>query len=96
MSAFGVNLVMSVLFVFFYFARRETGRGISRAGAVFKLLGTLGTSIECHWVVRSIDPEMSSLAFLNFLSIAIFLFDGLYVFLVFRPPPATGAVLASS
>lgn len=83
-GAFGVNLIMSVMFVFFYFARREDGgRGISKAGAVFKMLGTLGTSIECHWVVRLIDAEMPSLAFLNFLCIAIFLFDCLYIYLVF-------------
>jgi hypothetical protein len=85
-GAFGVNLIMSVLFVFFYFARRESGRGLSRAGAVCKMLGTLGTSIECHWVVRLIDPELPSLAFLSFLCISIFLFDALYVFLLFRDP----------
>ncbi len=90
-GAFGVNLIMSVMFVFFYFARRESGRGLSRAGAVCKMLGTLGTSIECHWVVRSIDPELESLAFLNFLSITIFAFDCLYVFLVFSRPAAAGA-----
>ncbi len=89
-GAFGVNLIMSVMFVFFYFARRASGRGLSRAGAVFKMLGTLGTSIECHWVVRLIDPEIPSLAFLNFLSISIFLFDCLYIFLVLRTPPSPG------
>jgi hypothetical protein len=85
-GAFGVNLIMSVLFVFFYFARRGSGRGLSRAGAVCKMLGTLGTSIECHWVVRLIDPELPSLAFLSFLCISIFLFDALYVFLLFSDP----------
>jgi hypothetical protein len=79
-----VNLIMSVLFVFFYFARREEGgRGISKAGAVCKMLGTLGTSIECHYVVRLIDPELPSLAFLNFLCLSIFCFDCLYIYLVF-------------
>ena len=82
-SAFGVNLIMSILFIFFYFARRDSGRGLSRGGAVFKLLGTLGTSIECHWVVRLINPELQSLAFLTFLCVTIFLFDCLYVYLVF-------------
>jgi hypothetical protein len=85
-SAFGVNLIMSILFVFFYFSRRDTGRGISRGGAVFKLLGTLGTSIECHWVVRLINPELKSLAFLTFLCVAIFMFDLLYVYFVFTDP----------
>jgi hypothetical protein len=60
------------------------------------MLGTLGTSIECHWVVRSIDPEMHSLAFLNFLSITIFAFDCLYLFLVFsRPVNASASVAAA-
>jgi len=85
-SAFGVNLIMSILFVFFYFARRETGHGLSRGGAVFKMLGTLGTSIECHWVVRLINPELKSLAFLTFLCVTIFVVDLLYIYLVFTDP----------
>jgi hypothetical protein len=87
-GAFGVNLIMSVMFVFFYFARRASGRGLSLPGAVFKMLGTLGTSIECHYVVRLIDPEMASLAFLTFLCVTIFLFDCLYIALVFFRPGA--------
>jgi hypothetical protein len=83
-GAFGVNLIMSILFVFFYFARRDTGRGLSKGGAVCKLFGTLGTAIECHWVVRSIDPELGSLAFLTFLTTTIFAVDCVYVLLVFR------------
>jgi hypothetical protein len=93
-GAFGVNLIMSILFVFFYFARRDTLRGISRAGAVCKMLGTLGTSIECHYVVRLIDPELPSLAFLTFLCVSIFLFDCLYIYLVFSR--ATKPVLVPS
>ena len=91
-GAFGVNLIMSILFVFFYFARRGTGRGLSRAGAVCKMLGTLGTAIECHWVVRLIDPELAGLAFLNFLSVAIFAFDCLYIYLVFADRGAAKSV----
>ena len=90
-SAFGVNLIMSVAFVSFYFARRDSGRGLSRGGAVFKLLGTLGTSIECHWVVRLINPELQSLAFLTFLCVTIFLVDCLYVYLVFRTSTSAAA-----
>jgi hypothetical protein len=87
-GAFGVNLVMSIMFVFFYFARRDDGRGLSKPGAVFKMLGTLGTSIECHYVVGLIDVEMASLAFLTFLCVSIFLFDCLYIALVFLEPGA--------
>jgi len=94
-GAFGVNLIMSILFVFFYFARRGTGRGLSRGGAVFKMLGTLGTSIECHFVVRLINPELRSLSFLTFLCVSIFLFDCLYIYLVFRKPDAQGGATRS-
>jgi hypothetical protein len=85
-AAFGVNLIMSIAFVGFYFARRTSMRGISKAGAVCKMLGTLGTSIECHVVVRLIDPELRDLAFLNFLSVTIFLVDCLYIYLVVAQP----------
>ena len=94
-AAFGVNLIMSVSFIWFYFARRETSRGVSRAGAVCKMLGTLGTSVECHFVVRSIDPELQDLAFLTFLCVTIFLADSLYVFLVFAKPEVRSEATAS-
>jgi hypothetical protein len=94
-GAFGVNLIMSILFVFFYLARRGTGRGLSRGGAVFKMLGTLGTSIECHFVVRMINPELRSLSFLTFLCVSIFLFDCLYIYLVFRKPVAQAGATRS-
>lgn len=83
MGAFMVNLVMSVTFVFFYFARRhEGGRGLSVPAAWCKLLGTLGTSIECHYVIGLTQPWLGGLNFLTFLSLSILLFDGLYLYLV--------------
>jgi hypothetical protein len=91
-GAFGVNLIMSILFVFFYFGRRASGRGLSKAGAVCKLLGTLGTAVECHTVVRSIDTGLQDLAFLTFLTVTIFVTDCFYVYLVFARP---GAVVAT-
>ncbi len=87
--AFLINLVMSILFVFLYFDRRGDRRGISTAGAWFKMLGTLGTSIECHWVVRMVDPELGGLGFLTFLCVSIFAVDCLYIALVSRTPPAS-------
>lgn len=87
--AFMINLVMSVMFVFMYFDRRPDRRGISKAGAWFKMLGTLGTSIECHWVVRMIDPELGGEAFLTFLCVTIFAFDCIYIWLVMRPAQAS-------
>lgn len=84
--AFLINLVMSILFVFMYFDRRDDRRGISVGGAWFKMLGTLGTSIECHVVVRMIDPEMKGVGFVTFLSAMIFVVDCLYIWLVSRKP----------
>ncbi len=84
--AFLINLVMSVMFVIMYFDRRPELRGISKAGAWFKMLGTLGTSIECHWVVRMVDPELGGLGFLTFLCVSIFAFDCFYIWLVSRTP----------
>ena len=87
--AFLINLVMSVMFVIMYFDRRPELRGISKGGAWFKMLGTLGTSIECHWVVRMIDPELGGLGFLTFLCASIFAFDCFYIWLVSRRPAPT-------
>ena len=86
--AFLINLIMSIAFVLMYFDRRPELKGISKAGAWFKMLGTLGTSIECHWVVRMIDPELGGVGFLTFLCVSIFLFDCLYIWLVSRKQPA--------
>jgi hypothetical protein len=84
-GAFMVNLVMSVTFVFFYFARRqEHGRGLSVPAAWCKLLGTLGTSIECHWVIGQTQHWLGGLHFLTFLCLTIFFFDVLYLGLVTR------------
>ncbi|MBK6918764.1 MAG: hypothetical protein IPH07_15330 [Deltaproteobacteria bacterium] len=81
-AAFMINLVMSVLFVVMALERWDDPRGLSTTGAWFKMLGTLGTSIECHVVVRLIDPELGGLGFLTFLSAAIFGFDCAYIALV--------------
>ena len=85
--AFLINLIMSIAFVLMYFDRRPQLLGISKAGAWFKMLGTLGTSIECHWVVLLIDPELGGIGFLTFLCASIFLFDCLYIWLVSRKQP---------
>ncbi len=84
-GAFMINLIMSVAFVFFFFERRnQEGRGLSVGAAWCKMLGTLGTSIECHYVIGLAEPWLPSLSFLHFLSASIFLVDCLYVFLVTR------------
>jgi len=89
--AFGINLVMSILFVLMFLDRQGDRRGISKGGAVFKMLGTLGTSIECHWVVYMIDTELGGIGFLTFLCVSIFLVDCLYIALVWRRPTSVTA-----
>lgn len=90
MGAFMVNLVMSVSFLFFYFARRhQGGRGLSVPAAWCKLLGTLGTSIECHYVIGMTQPWLGGLNFLTFLCLSIFLFDCLYLYAVTKAARAT-------
>jgi hypothetical protein len=81
-TAFLINLVMSALFIPFFFARRSNQRGLSRPAAWCKMLGTLGTAIECHVVVRFIDPELPSRAFLSVLCASIFLLDCSYIALL--------------
>jgi len=89
-AAFAINLVMSALFIPFLFARRHDRRGISLPGAWCKALGTLGTAIECHWLVKAIDHELPSLAFLTVISVGIFLLDVVYLVLLYRLPPSPG------
>ncbi len=92
LTAFVINLVMSILFIPFYFARQaQGGAGLSRVVAWTKMLGTLGTSIEMHFVIPKVDPEMVDTWFLTFLSAAILFFDLFYVYLVSRPRAASAA-----
>ncbi|RKH65186.1 transmembrane-type terpene cyclase [Corallococcus llansteffanensis] len=96
MTAFIINLVMSVLFVGMYFERAETRRGLSVPVAWLKLLGTLATGIECHILVRQVDLGVSGVSFLTFLSVTIFLFDGLYLYLVMKPVTVPGLAAAQA
>lgn len=89
-AAFVINLVMSALFIPFFFARRHDRRGLSLPAAWCKTLGTLGTAIECHWLVRAIDPELPSLAFLTVISIGIFVLDLVYLVLLYKVPTRVG------
>ncbi|QRK10810.1 hypothetical protein JQX13_12490 [Archangium violaceum] len=90
MGAFMVNLVMSVTFLFFAFSRQhQGGRGLSVPAAWCKMLGTLGTSIECHYVIGLTQDWLGGLNFLTFLCLSIFLFDCLYIYVVTKVVKAT-------
>lgn len=84
MVAFMINLVMSILFVFLYFERREDMRGLSIGAAWLKLLGTGCTSIQSATLLPALRPDITSWSWMHFLYISIFGFDSLYVYLLHR------------
>lgn len=89
-AAFAINLVMSVIFPFFYFARRDL-HGLSWGAAWCKLIGTGLASIQCIFLFPKIHPlspvaysPLSPYSFFYFLFVAIFVFDCVYVGLLWR------------
>lgn len=80
-DAFMINLVMSVLFVFMFLARPDL-RGLSLPVAWSKMIGTACTSVMCFFWLPIIHPNMHDFALLDFLYVAIFLFDAIYVALL--------------
>lgn len=93
-TAFAINLVMSVLFIGLYLERRD-GQGLSYAAAWFKMLGTLCTSIECHYFLPVIHPDKESLAFPHFSYVSIFVFDWVYIGLLWRARRAAHPLTAA-
>jgi hypothetical protein len=82
-DAFIINLIINVtMFPFFLQRRRQGGRGLSVGAAWCKMLGTLGTSIECHYLIDMAEPWLPSLSFLTFLCVSCFATDVLYTYLV--------------
>lgn len=77
-SAFGQNLMMSVLFIIMLYSRNNL-KGQSIYIALFKMLGT-GISSLAFYLYQPI--AQSSLFF--FLFISIFIYDVIYVILVFQ------------
>ncbi|MBM3273617.1 MAG: hypothetical protein FJZ00_00585 [Candidatus Sericytochromatia bacterium] len=100
-AGFFINVLMSASFIFFYFARRHTLRGISAGIAWTKMLGTMCTGYEAYFLLRVIDPSLQGrIAFFEFLWVAIALLDLYYVYLVTARPgagtPASAAPEARS
>lgn len=81
--AFGINLVMSALFLW-TLAERTDLRGLSLTGAWLKMLGTLGTSIGAHVFLPLMNPQIPHWSFLTFLCGAILLLDCVYIALLTR------------
>ena len=78
-SAFGQNLVMSILFIIMLF-KRNSLRGQSIYIAVFKMLGTGLTSLHYYLF----EPITQSSFILPSLYVSIFIFDLAYIYLVLR------------
>jgi hypothetical protein len=82
-AAFGQNLMMSALFVTMLIKRNSVA-GQSLYIALFKMTGTLFASILFFRLVPSS-------ALMNFLYLAIFIFDLIYVVLLYRMLRRDGA-----
>lgn len=76
--AFIINMGMSILFVFMFYARPEL-RGLSYSVAWLKMLGTLCESIMCVKWMPAKHPEITNFSFFYFLYITTFLFDCIYI-----------------
>ena len=92
-AAYLINYLMSVLFVFFYFGRRQLlgiqVPGLSYAGAWAKLIGTLLIDIAnvVIWIGHS-----GTHYFMIYLFIGIFIFDVWYLYLMHLSHRATMAI----
>jgi|GEM_PF-1178360 len=88
--AFVINLIMSALYLPFFFARRESGKGLSLPVAWLKMLGTALSSVQCYFLIPLIHPvapsttKLGTYAFLHFLFVACFALDVLYIVLSSR------------
>jgi hypothetical protein len=79
-DAFAINLIMSILFVFLFFSRPDM-RGLSYAAAWLKMIGTGILSAGNFWLMRK---EEKKYGFFIFLFGTIFLFDVIYVSLLWH------------
>ncbi|CAH1200600.1 hypothetical protein PAECIP111893_01488 [Paenibacillus plantiphilus] len=73
-SAFGINLMMSILFIRMLLVKELQGQSLSIA--YFKMIGTLCASILCY----SFFPQS---ILLTLMSILIFILDMLYILLIY-------------
>src|SRR5688572_10128985 len=86
--AFVINLIMSALFLPFYFRRRDTGQGLSLPVDWLKMVGTALSSVQCYFLIPLIHPIAASTthfgpyAFFHFLFVACFALDVVYIVLL--------------
>lgn len=90
--AFVINFIMSALFISFYFARRDTGRGLSLRVAWLKMFGTALSSMQCYFLLPIVHPVDVSTTLLptyslfHFLFVGCFVLDCIYIWLLSRGP----------
>lgn len=84
-AAFGQNLMMSVLFIDFL-QRRGSARGQSLYIALLKMIGTLFASVA----IGVYAPVSKTSVLLPFLYVAIAVFDGVYVVILYHTLRAEG------
>jgi hypothetical protein len=78
-SAFGQNLLMSILFIVMFFNRGKSLRGQSIFIVISKMIGTGLTSLYFYLF----NPVTHSSVILPFLFVSIFIFDFIYAILVY-------------
>jgi len=78
-AAFGANFLMSILFITMLY-RRNSLRGQSIYIAIFKMMGTAFASVAFYLFA----PISKGSILLPFLYVAIFVFDLIYIILVYK------------
>ena len=82
-DAYLINLIMSVLFVSFYF-NRPNQEGLTITGAWLKMIGSLFTGIQSLVFLPKVMTAHQDWTFLWFLVGAIALADGVYIWLLYH------------
>jgi hypothetical protein len=82
-DAYLINVVMSILFISMFFARRDAGNLVYGI-AWTKMAGTALTSVGLLFVLPLLYPDRTSYAFMYLLYVACTALDLLYLFLIAR------------
>lgn len=82
-SAYITNLVISILFVFFFFARQPDLHGLSIGMAWTKMIGTALTAIAN--LILMAKQGLGKFGFMIYLFVSIFIFDVVYLYLLYHP-----------
>lgn len=98
LTAFDINLVMSILFVPLWYARRPSFAGLSYGAAWTKMLGTVCTAVMGYFMFPHIFQYKFDVDLIQAMIpvyVAIFGFDVAYLYLLWRGRRAPGTSAAS-